>query len=131
MSDGASSPKYDRGMPVLAAVDDFLFRSKIRAVARHVGVDVLFAQTPADILAQAKALKPKLVILDLNSARAEPVATIAALKEDAETASIRTIGFASHIHVDLIAAARTAGADQVLPRSQFAGNLADILLSAG
>jgi len=117
-------------MPVLAAVDDFLFRSKIRAVAKHVGVDVQFAQTPDEILSQARALKPALVIVDLNSAKADPVATIAALKRDAATASTRTIGFASHVHVDLIDAARKAGADQVLPRSQFAGNLADILASA-
>jgi DNA-binding NarL/FixJ family response regulator len=116
-------------MPVLAAVDDFLFRSKIRAVAKHVGVDVRFAQTPDEILSQARALKPALVIVDLNSAKADPVATIAALKADADTAGVRTIGFASHVHVDLINAARRAGADQVLARSQFAGNLADILAS--
>ncbi len=116
-------------MPVLAAVDDFLFRSKIRAVAKHVGVDVRFAQTPDEILSQARALKPALVIVDLNSAKADPVATIAALKADADTAGARTIGFASHVHVDLINAARRAGADQVLARSQFAGNLADILAS--
>jgi len=116
-------------MPVLAAVDDFLFRSKIRAVAKHVGVDVTFAQTPDEILAQAKALKPGLVIVDLNSAKADPVATIGALKADEALAGVRTIGFASHVHVDLINAARAAGADQVLARSQFAGNLADILAS--
>jgi hypothetical protein len=34
------------------------------------------------------------------------------------------------VHTDLIAAARQAGADQVVPRSAFAGNLADILLSS-
>jgi hypothetical protein len=34
------------------------------------------------------------------------------------------------VHVDLINAARSAGADEVLPRSAFAGNLADILASA-
>jgi len=122
--------KYDDWMPVLAAVDDFLFRSKIRAVAKHVGVDVQFAQTRDEILSQARTLKPALVIVDLNSAKADPVATIAALKGDAATASMRTIGFVSHVHADLIDAARKAGADQVLPRSQFAGNLADILSSA-
>jgi len=116
-------------MPVLAAVDDFLFRSKIRAVAKHVGIDVQFAQTPDEILAQARALKPGLVIIDLNSAKADPIATISALRANPETASVRTIGFASHVHVDLINAARRAGADQVLPRSAFAMNLADILAS--
>jgi DNA-binding NarL/FixJ family response regulator len=116
-------------MSVLAAVDDFLFRSKIRAVAKHVGVDVQFAQTPDEILARARTLKPGLVIIDLNSAKADPVATISALRANPDTASVRTIGFASHVHVDLINAARRAGADQVLPRSAFATNLADILAS--
>jgi len=115
---------------ILAAVDDFLFRSKIRATAKHVNAEIVFAQTPGEILAQARDLKPSLVIIDLNSAKADPVSTIAALKADASLAGIRAIGFASHVHVDLIEAARKAGADQVLPRSAFAGNLAEILASA-
>lgn len=117
-------------MPILAAVDDFLFRSKIRATAKHVNADVRFAQTADEILAQARELKPSLLIIDLNSAKADPVATIAALKADPALAGIRAIGFASHVHVDLIDAARAAGADQVLPRSAFAGNLAEILTAA-
>jgi DNA-binding NarL/FixJ family response regulator len=120
---------YDFCVSILAAVDDFLFRSKIRAVAKHVGVDVTFAQTPADILTQARELRPALAIFDLNSVKADPVATIAALKADASLAGIRAIGFASHVHTDLIAAAREAGADEVMPRSAFAGHLADILRS--
>lgn len=121
---------YDLSVPILAAVDDFLFRSKIRATAKHVNADVRFAQTADEILAQARDLKPTLVIIDLNSAKADPIATIAALKADAGLAGIRAIGFASHVHTDLIAAARRAGADEVLPRSAFAGNLAGILGAA-
>ena len=115
-------------MPVLAAVDDFLFRSKIREVAKHVGVEVQFARTAEEILTQARALKPSLVIVDLNSAKADPVATIQALKADPGTAAVRTIGFASHVHVDLINAARPPARIKVLPRSAFAANLADILI---
>lgn len=115
---------------ILAAVDDFLFRSKIRAVAKHVNAQIAFAQTQDEILAQARAAKPSLVIFDLNSQKSDPIATIAALKQDAALAGVRAIAFASHVHVDLIEAARRAGADQVLARSQFAGNLAEILASA-
>ena len=117
-------------MAILAAVDDFLFRSKIRATAKHVNADVQFAQTPDEILTRARELKPSLIIIDLNSAKADPVSTLGALKGDPELKGIRAIGFASHVHVDLINAARNAGADQVLPRSAFAGNLAEILASA-
>ncbi len=116
-------------MSILAAVDDLLFSSKIRATAKQVGADVQFARTPHEILERARSLQPELVIFDLNSAKTDPVNTIAALKADPGLTSTRTIGFASHVHVDLIAAARQAGADEVMPRSAFAGRLADILLS--
>lgn len=117
-------------MPILAAVDDFLFRSKIRATAKHLAIDITFAQTPDEILAQARALTPALIILDLNSAKADPLSTIAALKADPETMALRTLGYASHVDTELIADARKAGADEVLPRSAFAGRLADILRAA-
>ena len=129
--DGCRGRLYDRDVAILAAVDDFLFRSKIRAVAKHVNAEVAFAQTPEEILAHAHAARPSLVIFDLNSQKSDPIATIAALKGDAALAGVRAIAFASHVHVDLIDAARNAGADQVLARSQFAGNLAEILASAG
>jgi len=111
---------------ILAAVDDLLFSSKIRATARQLGVDVTFARTPDDILTQIRDLKPSLAIFDLNSGKTDPVRVIGLVKAES---SVRTIAFASHVHVDLIDAARAAGADQVLPRSAFAAHLADILRS--
>src|SRR5262245_14764510 len=111
---------------VLVAVDDLLFSSKIRATAKQAGVDISFARTPQEILDQARALKPALAIFDLNSAKADPVTTIAALKNDPSLASIRTVGFVSHVHTDLIDAARAAGTDDVMPRSALAGALGGI-----
>jgi DNA-binding NarL/FixJ family response regulator len=115
---------------ILAAVDDLLFRSKIRAVAKHVNAEITFAQSADEILSQAEAIRPSLIIFDLNSQKLDPVQTIATLKQHAGLAGVRAIAFASHVHIDLIAAARRAGADQVLARSEFAGSLADILASA-
>jgi PleD family two-component response regulator len=115
---------------VLVAVDDLLFKSKIRATAKQAGVELAFATSPGDVLSQARSARPRLVIFDLNSGKTDPVSTIAALKADPELASIPTLGFASHVHTDLIAEARRAGADEVLARSAFAGSLATILLSA-
>ena len=116
---------------VLVAVDDLLFSSKIRATAKQAGVDVTFARSPAEIIEQARTIKPALAIFDLNSAKTDPVQTIAAMKGDPELSAIRTIGFASHVHTELIRAARAAGADDVMPRSAFASQLAGILLSSG
>jgi DNA-binding NarL/FixJ family response regulator len=112
---------------ILAAIDDLLFSSKVRTVGKQVGAELEFARTPAEILEKARASRPALVIFDLNSTKTDPVATIAALKGDPDLADIRILGFASHVHAELIAAAQQAGADQVLPRSAFASRLPEIL----
>jgi DNA-binding NarL/FixJ family response regulator len=114
---------------ILVAVDDFLFRSKIRATAKNAGVEVSFARTPQEVLELARTLAPSMVIFDLNSATLEPIESIAAMKGDVALASIRTLGFVSHVDTSRIQAARAAGADEVMARSAFAGNLAGILLT--
>ena len=118
---------YDPSVAILASVDDLFFRSKVRTTAKHLGIEIQFAATADELIAQAKSLQPTLVIFDLNSSRMDAIAAIAALKADGATSDLRAIGFASHVHTDLIAAARKAGADDVLPRSAFAGRLAEIL----
>lgn len=115
---------------ILAAVDDLLFSSKIRATAKQVGADVQFARTPEAIVEQAREVRPALAIFDLNSGKTDPIATIAALKRDPATSDVPVIGFVSHVQVTVIEAARQAGADQVLPRSAFAARLPEILMSA-
>jgi DNA-binding NarL/FixJ family response regulator len=115
---------------ILAAVDDLLFSSKIRTTAKQAGVELSFARTPAEILEQARTLGPSLVIFDLNSAKADPIDTIGAMKRDAALSGIRTLGFVSHVHTGLIDAARAAGLDEVMARSAFASRLAEILLAA-
>jgi len=121
---------YDRLVAILASVDDLFFRSKVRTTAKHLGIEITFAATAEELVAQAKALQPSLVIFDLNSSKMDAISTITALKSDAGTSRLRAMAFASHVHTELIAAARKAGADEVLPRSAFAGRLADILQAA-
>jgi hypothetical protein len=43
---------------------------------------------------------------------------------------VRMVGFLSHVQVDLAEQARAAGCDEVMPRSKFTQNLAEILSSA-
>jgi two-component system chemotaxis sensor kinase CheA len=114
---------------ILAAVEDLLFSSKIRTVSKQVGAEVVFARSPQEILDKARSggAQLTLVLFDLNSAKTDPLNTIAAIKADPDLSRVPVLGFASHVHVDLIRAARQAGADDVLPRSAFAANLPDIL----
>ncbi len=115
---------------VLVAVDDLLFRSKIREVASQLGLEIAAASTREEILARAREIGPRLAIFDLDSARSNPIATIAAFKADPALQGIRTVGFLQHVHVDLMKAAEEAGCDEVLPRSAFTQRLAEILQTA-
>jgi CheY-like chemotaxis protein len=112
---------------VLVAVDDLLFSSKIRATAKQLAVDITFARTPDEILSQARALRPSLIVFDVNSQKSDPINTVAALKADERLRDIPTTGFVSHVNTALILAARQAGMDEVMARSAFAANLPQIL----
>jgi PleD family two-component response regulator len=114
-------------MMVLALVDDLMFRSKIKSTATQAGVDVAFAGSRDAALTAMRARVPALVIFDLNNARADPLGTLAAMKQDAALASIPTVGYVSHVDVAVIDAARAAGVDEVLARSAFAMRLAALL----
>ncbi|MCC7416550.1 MAG: response regulator [Acidobacteria bacterium] len=112
---------------ILAVLDDLLFTSKIRNAAARLGASIKFARSSADALAEMRQTPPALVIFDLNSARAEPLATLAAMKKDPALATVPTLGFASHLQTEVFEAARGAGMDSVLARSAFVLQLGDIL----
>jgi CheY-like chemotaxis protein len=115
---------------ILAVLDDLLFTSKIRNAAAQIGTPVRFARSSPDALAEMRRAAPALVIFDLNSARAEPLATLAAMKKDPALAAIPTLGFASHLQGDVIDAARSAGMDEVLARSAFVMRIGEIIRDA-
>ena len=72
---------YDPRVAILASVDDLFFRSKVRTTAKHLGIDIQFAATAEEMVAQAKALQPTLVIFDLNSQKMDAVANIPVLAD--------------------------------------------------
>jgi CheY-like chemotaxis protein len=109
-------------MTILAAVDDLLFRSKIRTVAKQVGADVQFVKTAAEVLT-AIAGAPSLAMVDLHAAAVDPVGSIAALRAH----GVPVIGFYAHVQTDVAQAAIAAGATEVMPRSAFATRLPEIL----
>jgi DNA-binding NarL/FixJ family response regulator len=112
---------------IVCVVDDLLFSVKISTAAKSIGANVYFERRPGTAVATIKEKQPSLVIFDLNSAKLNPLGTIAELKADSATRGIKTLGFVSHVHADTIEAARQAGVDEVLARSAFADRLAEIL----
>jgi PleD family two-component response regulator len=108
---------------VLAAVEDLLFRSKISETASSLGIEATFPRNPRRLLEAIHESPPDLLILDLNSARFEPLALLRNIKSDEATEDVSTVGFLSHVQKDLAIAAREAGCDHVIARSAFTKDL--------
>ena len=112
---------------VLGAVEDLLFKSKISETASTLGIEAAFPRSPKKLLDALRESPPDLLILDLNSARFEPLALLREVKSDEATRDISTIGFLSHVQKDLAVAAREAGCDRIVARSAFTRDLPKIL----
>ena len=114
-----------RQTKVLGLVRDILFRSKIDAVAQVLGIEVAYASTLEQASKRCAELGPAIVFADLSDVNFPAVATATAIKGDGGRA--RLIGFASHVDLKPLAAARDAGFDQTLSRSEFTSRLADLI----
>jgi CheY-like chemotaxis protein len=115
---------------ILVAVDDLMFSSRISTAAKAVGAAMKFTRSVESVLAAAREATPRLVILDLNSTRTQPLAIVAALQADPTLAGVPTVGFVSHVDTTTIEAARAAGVGRVLARSAFVEQLPELLTRA-
>jgi hypothetical protein len=112
-------------MPILVAVRDLVFRSKIQAAADRLGVPLTLAPRGAPLADAARQLGAGTILVDLN----EP-GVIDQIGGAKAAGAARVVGFLGHLQTDLIEAAEAAGADEVLTRGQFVARL-DELLRAG
>jgi DNA-binding NarL/FixJ family response regulator len=108
---------------VVALMDDIFFQMKVAETAKHLGIEFKVA-TNTDALLSLLEPRPQLVIVDLN-ARNQPIDAIVKLR--AASKDVRVVAFLSHVQRDLAEQARNAGCDEVMPRSSFTQNLAEIL----
>jgi DNA-binding NarL/FixJ family response regulator len=111
---------------VVALMDDIFFQMKVAETAKHLGIEFKVA-TNTDALLGLLEPRPQLVIVDLN-ARNQPIDAIVKLR--AASKGIRVVAFLSHVQRELAEQARNAGCDEVMPRSSFTQNLAEILSPA-
>jgi len=121
-------------MAIFAYVTDLMFMTKITSTGQALGAPVTVARSvealSAALDAGAEGAPPggsPLVIVDLN-AGGDPLEAIRAMK--ARPAPPRVIAYVSHVQADLAAAAKQAGADEVMPRSAFSMNLPAIIKGA-
>jgi hypothetical protein len=107
----------------LGLVRDILFRSRIDAAAQALGVNVAYASTLEQALARCEELKPSVVFADLSDSNFPAGATAVGIKRG----GARLIGFASHVDLKALRAAREAGFDLTLSRSEFTSRVAEFL----
>ena len=113
------------GTIALALIGDLFFRAKIDAVAAAVGADVEYASSLEAVAARCAAVHPSIAFVDLSDPAFPARDTLEAIRTAAPTA--RTIGFASHVDLKTLKAARDAGFALTLSRSEFTSRLAELL----
>ncbi len=102
----------------LMLCDDLIFASKVTGTARAAGLAVAVARNLPrfdELLAESA---PVGVLIDLHNDGLDLPALLAALRERCP-ALPRVTAFGSHVDAARLKAAREAGCDLVLPRSQF------------
>jgi CheY-like chemotaxis protein len=112
---------------VLALVDDLFFQAKVAETARRVGVTLETVTSGEALMTAAAAQAHRLVLVDLNARRG----ALEALEQLKASGNARPIvGFLSHVQAELAEKARAAGCQEVMPRSKFTAELANILQRA-
>ena len=112
-------------MKALALVRDLFFRAKIDAVASVVGAEVEYASSLDAVAARISATHPSIIFTDLSDATFPALETLKQIRAAAPAA--RVIGFASHVDLKSLKAARAAGYDLTLSRSEFTSQLPALL----
>jgi DNA-binding NarL/FixJ family response regulator len=118
----------------IALIDDLFFLAKVHETAKHTGITLETAATGEQLLKAAAGSPAALILVDLN-ARQGALDAVEHLCASNGTANWpgnprRVIAFLSHVQTDLAERARAAGCADVMPRSKFTQNLAEILRGA-
>lgn len=102
---------------------DLFFTSKVTGTAQALGLRVDSVDDIATAKSRLEAGEIGCVLLDLAAPRVSVAELLAAMPDSAR---VPIIAFGSHVNVELLESARSAGAE-VMPRSQFSATLPDIL----
>lgn len=110
---------------IVAVVSDLIFRSKIDSTARAVGVSAQVVSSSTELSAALQAGGIDKVLIDLGLPAGESLQAIRIARD--HDADMTIVAFGSHVDKAALQAASDAGADQVMPRSQFTSQLQTIL----
>jgi CheY-like chemotaxis protein len=104
-------------MTGLLLSDDLIFSSRISGTGRDFGFPIQAVKTASDLLALARQTSPACVIVDLSNPGLEIGDFVVALKQLLPPPNV--VAYGSHVDTATLKAARAAGCDLVMARSQF------------
>ena len=108
----------------LLITKDLFFASKVTGTAAALGLHVVAEADPHRARQRIADEQPACVILDLAMPGLSPAELMSALPAAPRP---RVIAFGSHVDTVRLDAARSAGCDDVMPRSRFSAQLPEIL----
>jgi DNA-binding NarL/FixJ family response regulator len=101
--------------------DDLIFTSRVVGTARDLGFAFRSAKSADALLVLAQQQPPSCVIVDLSNPGLNIADFVAELRR--LTPAPRIVAYGSHVDTATLKAARVAGCDLVMPRSQFVEEL--------
>lgn len=110
-------------MACVAVVTDLTFSTKITGTGKAMGKSVLVARSLGRLGELLEGTRGMLVLVDLNATGVDVMEAVRLAKGK----GARVVAYLSHVQVELAAAAREAGADEVMARSGFVERLAGLL----
>lgn len=109
----------------LALVRDLFFRSKLDAAGEAAGAEVAYASDLGAAARRCAEITPSIVLVDLSDKSFPVLEAARTIREVAP--NTRLVGFASHVDLKSLAAAREAGFETTLSRSEFTARLDEFL----
>jgi hypothetical protein len=110
---------------VVALLPDLMFGSKVVAMLEAAGHEVTL--TSGEDEARTEVEFGDLLIVDLTSDAVDGIGLVDSMASGGELRGHRTLGFYSHVEVEIPERAREAGFDLVVPRSRMAREGADVV----
>jgi DNA-binding NarL/FixJ family response regulator len=104
-------------MTCLMLSDDLMFNSRVMGTAREFGGAVRTARNSEGLIALARSAPPTCVIIDLANPGLDIVGFVQELQRLEKPP--RMIAYGSHVDTAVLQAAREAGCEVVMARSQF------------
>ncbi len=108
---------------VLVLLNNLFFAGKINHAASQAEVELIYTKRSEQALYLTRVELPDQIIVDLDAAECEPLKFLTSIRADADLQTIPTLGFVSHVNLELQQLARDAGCNRIVARSLLDRNL--------